>query len=110
MLSTVKLLAASALAALPLTLGIGVASAQPNTDAIVNSTCTYPQVIAALRAQDPQMAKQVEANPAMVGGLKQLVAAGPEGRRQMVNQWANVPAVQPYVGLITSVANTCNNF
>jgi hemophore-related protein len=110
MLSTVKMLVASALAAVPLTVGIGVASAQPGVEAIVNSTCTYPQVIAALRAQDPQMAKQVEANPAMVGGLKQLVASGPDGRRQMVAQWADVPVVQPYIGLINSVATTCNNF
>ncbi|MCT7657980.1 hemophore-related protein [Mycobacterium deserti] len=105
-----KLLVASALAAVPLTLGIGVASAQPAVDAIVNSTCSYPQVMAALKAQDPKMASQVSANPAMVAGLKQLVAAGPDERRRMVSQWQNVPAVQPYIGLISSVVGTCNSY
>ncbi len=105
-----KLVAAAALAALPLTLGVGVASAQPDVEVIVNSTCTYPQVMAALKAEDPQMAKQVSGNPALVGGLKNLIASGPEGRRQTVQQWQNVPVLQPYVPLITRVATSCNNY
>jgi hemophore-related protein len=66
--------------------------------------------MAALGAQSPDMAEQVSANPALVAGLQQLVASPPDGRRQMVQQWQSVPAVQPYIALITQVATTCNNY
>lgn len=40
-----------------------VASADPNEDLVVNTTCSYPQVVAALNAQDPQAAQQAQALP-----------------------------------------------
>jgi hemophore-related protein len=110
MLSTTKLIVASGGVALALTTGAGIASAQPDVELIVNSTCTYPQVMAALKAQDPRMAKQVSGNPALTAGLQQLVADSPDGRRRTVQQWQGVPALQPYIPLITSVATSCNNF
>jgi hemophore-related protein len=110
MLSTVKLLVASGGVVMALTAGAGIATAQPDVNVIVNSTCTYPQVIAALTAQDRAMAQQVTANPAMVAGLQNLIASPPDERRQMVQQWQNVPALQPYIPLITRVAGTCNKF
>jgi hemophore-related protein len=110
MFSTTKLIVASGGVALALTTGAGIASAQPDVDVIVNSTCTYPQVMAALNAQDPAMGKQVSANPALTAGLQQLVADSPDGRRRTVQQWQGVPALQPYIPLITSVATSCNNF
>lgn len=88
----------------------GVASAQPNMDSIVGSTCTYPQVMAALNAQSPDVANEVSANPVATAWLQQLVASPPEQRRQMVAQAQGVPAVQQYSGLISQVANSCNNY
>jgi hemophore-related protein len=91
-------------------LGAGVASAAPDTNAIVNSTCTYPQVMAALNAENPDVAAQVTGNPLANSWLQQLVAAPPAQRQVMVNQAQQVPAVQQYSGLIGQVANTCNNY
>jgi hemophore-related protein len=87
-----------------------VASAQPDPTAIVNSTCTYPQVIAALTALDPAAAAQLQANPIGVGYLHQLIAAGPQQRRQMINQAYNTPGAAQYADLVVNVANTCNNY
>lgn len=39
------------------TVGAGIASADPDLDLAINTTCSYPQVIAALNAQDPQFGK-----------------------------------------------------
>jgi hypothetical protein len=50
--------------ALSLTAGAGVASADPDLDPIVNTTCSYPQVMSALNAQDPGAAAQFNASPA----------------------------------------------
>src|SRR6476620_11571231 len=88
----------------------GIASGEPNADAIYNSTCTYPQVIAALNAQDPAAANQLTSNPIAVGWLQSFVASNPDGRREMATQIQGSPDFGQYAGLINSVAVSCNNF
>jgi hemophore-related protein len=110
MRSTTKLVVASGGLALLLTAGAGVASAQPVEDAIINSTCTYPQVVAALNAESPDLAQQLQEAPAATGWLKSLIAAGPEQRRVMVTQARSFPGVSEYTGVITQVAYSCSNF
>jgi hemophore-related protein len=107
---TMRLVAGSCGLALSLLAGGGIASAEPDVTPIINSTCTYPQVMAALNAEDPGAAHQVSSNPVATAWLQQLVASGPDGRRQMVKQAQGVPAVQQYTGLISQVASTCNNY
>lgn len=110
MRSTTKLVVASGGLALMLTAGAGVAAAQPVEDAIINSTCTYPQVVAALEAQSPELADQLRAAPAATAWLKGLIAASPQQRRGLVAQAKAMPGVQEYTPVITQVANTCSNF
>jgi hemophore-related protein len=88
----------------------GIASAEPNVEAIVNSTCTYPQVIAALNAQDPAAANQLTSNPIAVGWLQSFVASPPDGRRQMAKQIQGAPELEQYTVLINSVAGSCKNY
>ena len=107
---TTKLVVATSGLAMALTAGAGVASAQPVEDAIVNSPCTYPQVIAALNAQSPDLANQLEAAPAATAWLRGLIAASPQQRRQLVAQAKAMPGVEQYTGVITQVAYTCENF
>ena len=109
-MTTKLLLASGGLTAL-LAAGAGVASAQPAMDdVIVNSTCSYPQVTAALAAQDPKLAEQLQEVPAATGWLKSLIAAPPDQRRVMVAQARAFPGVQPYIPVINAVASTCQNF
>jgi len=110
MLSKVKLVVVSGGVALALSTGAGIASAQPDTSVIVNSTCTYPQVMAALNNEDPGVAAEFNAQPAAVGWLQSLVAAPPAQRARMVNQVQALPALQPYMPVIFQVASTCNNY
>jgi hemophore-related protein len=88
----------------------GIASASPDVEAIVNSTCTYPQVMAALQDQDPGAARQLSGSPMATGWLQQLVASPPEGRRAMVAQVQAYPQLGNYTGLINSVAGSCTNY
>ncbi len=92
-----------------LAVGSGIASAAPE-DAIVNSTCTYPQVMAALNAESPAAAQLVNENPMAAGWIQSLVAAPPDQRRAMIQQAQRMPAVQAYSGVISGVVNTCNNY
>ncbi|MGH3642841.1 MAG: hemophore-related protein [Mycobacterium sp.] len=96
--------------AIALAAGSGIASAAPGDEAIVNSTCTYPQVIAALTAEDPAAANQVTSSPVATGWIQSLVAAPPAKRQQLIDQVRGVPQVAQNVGLISQVANTCNNY
>jgi hemophore-related protein len=105
-----KLVSASGGLALALFAGSGIASAAPNVEAIVNSTCTYPQVMAALNVQSPDAASKIQANPMANAWLQSLIAAPPEQRRTMIQQAVAVPEVQQNAGLINQVANTCKNY
>lgn len=90
--------------------GAGIASAEPDVEAIVNSPCTYPQVIAALNAQNPGVAAQLTGNPMAVGWLQGLVNANPDGRRAMIAQIQGYPELQTYAGTINSVASSCSRY
>jgi hemophore-related protein len=96
--------------ALSLAAGAGVASADPDLDPIVNSTCTYPQWVAALNAQDPMLASAFNSMPETQAGLRQFLASPPDQRQQMAQGIASAPANQPYLPLIQQVFSTCNNY
>jgi hemophore-related protein len=107
---TTRLIFGSGGLLLSLIAGGGIASAAPDVSAIVNSTCTYPQVMAALNAQSPDAAIQLSASPAGTAWLQRLVASPPDQRQQMVAQVQRLPALQQYTGLISQVTNTCNSY
>jgi hemophore-related protein len=113
-LSLTRLAAAVAGLALSLTVGAGVASADPDLGPIVNTTCSYPQVMAALNAQDPAAAAQINSSSRAQSGLQRFLAAPPSERLEMVQQVQSSPMAQQYfgkyVGLVQQVAATCNNY
>jgi hemophore-related protein len=110
MLSTTKLVVCFAGFAFSLSAGVGIASAQPDVSAIVNSTCTYPQIMAALNDQNPEVASELNANVLSTLWLQSLVAAGPDQRAQMVQSMQDNPSLQPYVPVIYQVAGSCNKY
>ena len=95
--------------ALSLTAGTGVASAGP-LDAAVNTTCSYPQAVAALNAQSPATAQQFNASPGAQAWMRTFFTSPADQRQQMAQQVLGVPGAQQYVGLVVQIANTCNNY
>lgn len=108
--STTKLIIGTAGLLVSLMASSGLASGAPDPSPIVNSTCTYPQVMAALRAESPAVADQVEHSAIANLWLQQLIASPPDKRQQMIDQAQNWPSVQRNLPLIIQVANTCNNY
>jgi hemophore-related protein len=108
-LSLTKLAAAAGGVAFALTAGSGIASADP-LDPIINSTCNYEQVMAALNATDPAAAAQVNGAPMVQGYLRQFIASSPPQRLQIARQVQAMPSAAPYFNDIMSVANICNNY
>jgi hemophore-related protein len=92
--------------------GAGIASAAPGDAVILNSTCSYPQVIAAAKAQDPAATTALQNDPAANGFLQGLIASPPGSpeRQQKIAFVRSFPQAAQFNGLISSVANTCNNY
>ena len=105
-----NLIVAAGAAAAGLCLSGGLASAAPDYDAIANSTCSYPQVIAALNSESPATASELTSSPLATGWLQNLVAAPPEQRRVMMDQVAGFPGMAEYTGVINQVAGSCHNY
>jgi hemophore-related protein len=110
MLSKSKLVVCCAGLVLSLGAGTGIASAQPDVSAIVNSTCTYPQIMAALNDQNPAAASELNGNLLSVLWLQRLVASPPDQRAEMIQQVQDDPTLQQYIPVIFQVAGSCNRY
>ncbi|WP_179474883.1 hemophore-related protein [Mycolicibacterium vinylchloridicum] len=94
----------------------GSASADPVTEALANTTCSYPQVTAALNAEAPALAQQLNGRPDMQANIQQFLAMPVDQRqRQLAQQQAVNPQLQAMIYAqigpqITQVANTCMNY
>jgi hemophore-related protein len=96
--------------ALSLTSGGAVASADPDLGPVVNTTCTYPQAVAAMNDQAPAAAQQFSASPLAQSWLRSFLAAPADRRQRMVQQVQSLPAFQQYVGVVQQVAGVCSNY
>ena len=96
--------------ALALSAGSGIAAATPDVTAVVNTTCSYDQLIAALNAQSPDAGAQFTSSPIAVNWLQSFLASPVDQRQRMIQQVQAVPGAQAYTGLVVQVANTCKNF
>ena len=96
--------------ALSLAAAAGVASADPDLGPIVNTTCNYGQVMAALNAQNPAAAAQLTASPFAVNYLRNFLASAPSQRLQMARQIQAMPQAAPYFNDVAAGAGSCNNY
>jgi hemophore-related protein len=95
---------------LSLVAGAGIASADPGIDSAINTTCSYPQVVAALNAQSPADAAKFNQSAMAQGWLRSFLAAPPDQRAQMAQQAQGMPGAAKYMGLIGQIAGSCNNY
>jgi hemophore-related protein len=98
----------------------GPASADPISEALVTTACSYPQITAALNAQAPDLAAQLNMRPQMQTNLQAFLAMPTDQRQQQIaQQQAANPQMQALmrsvIGAkgeqeIIQVANTCMNY
>jgi hemophore-related protein len=96
--------------ALSLTAGTGIAAAEPDLGPIVNTTCSYEQVMSAANAQDPAAAAQFSGSAQSQGYLRQFLGSPPDQRQQMASMIVNTPGNQQYLGLMQQIFGSCNNY
>jgi hemophore-related protein len=109
MRSQAKVLIASGGLVLSLTAGAGIASAQ-DLGAIINTTCSYPQVLGALTAQDPVAASELTSSPMAVGIVQDFLGSDIAARQVTAQRLQSMPAAQEYIWLMLQVAGSCNSF
>jgi hemophore-related protein len=109
-LSSTRLVVAVAGLVLPLAISTGIASADPDLGPLLNTTCTYPQAVAALNAQNPAAAQQFARAPVVQGWLRSFLNAPVDQRQQMIDQVSASPKAQQLEGLALQIANTCMNY
>jgi hemophore-related protein len=101
--------------ALSLTAGASVAAADPDLGPIINTTCSYSQVVSALNAQTPDAAAQLNGSPSAQAALRGFLDSSPDQRRQILQELeGRYPQSQQYIpfyaGFAVQVANTCSNY
>jgi len=109
-LSLTRIAVAAGSLALSLSAGAGLASADPDLGPIINTTCNYSQVSAALNAENPAAAAEFNASPVAQTWLRSFLSSPPDKRQRIANQIQAMPEAQEYMGTITQVAGSCNNY
>lgn len=98
----------AAVGAVSLSLGVGAGVA--NADPVIDTTCSYGQVIAALNATNPTLASKFAANPVAGGMLANFLASPPAERQRLASNFAQTDWGQKYFGAMSSIAGVCNNY
>lgn len=102
----------------------GVASAEPGDGPLIQTTCSYPQLEAALQVEDPELSARLAQNPDAQAKLQAFIALPVDQRKQRVQQklaenpqWQakidakrNTPEGQEKVALAERIADTCHNY
>jgi hemophore-related protein len=96
--------------AVAIPLSTGVASAQPDMGAIINTTCSYEQVMSALNDQRPDLASQFAKQRAGQSAVRSFLAASVPQRQATVAMLQGNPTAQAYFGPISQIAGTCNTY
>lgn len=109
-LSLTSLAVAVGGAALALGAGAGVASADTDLGPMIHTTCTYPQAVAALNAENPGAAALFTGSPQTQAFLHQFIDSTPDQRLQLAHQVQASPVAQPYFPVIQQMFTTCNNY
>jgi hemophore-related protein len=92
--------------------GLGTASAQADLTALINTTCSYDQLVAALSTEAPDLARQLNAYPMAQARLQQFLALPVDEREQMAQSaLATNPQLQQQNGeVLVQVTSTCGNY
>jgi hemophore-related protein len=109
-LSSIKAVVAVGCLVLLFTAGAGIASASPGLGPIINTTCDFWQIRAAMNAQSPQIAAQFMNSPAEQSWLHDFLASPPATRHLMIEKAQTSPVEQPYLSAIQQAATICMDY
>jgi hemophore-related protein len=96
--------------ALSLTAGAGVASADPDVSAMVNTTCTYDQAMRALHAENPMAAQYMDQSPPNQQFLQQFMASTPDQRMNLLRAIQHNQGADQALPIFRQMMTDCKNY
>ena len=109
-LSLTGLATAAAGVALSLAAAAGVASAQPEFEPMINTTCSYDQAMAAVHAENPTAAQYLDSSPPNLEFLRVFIGSSPDERRNLIAQVQNNPGAAQAFPVIQQMFASCQNY
>ncbi|WP_327113270.1 hemophore-related protein [Nocardia sp. NBC_01730] len=100
------------------------ASAQPGPGALLETTCSFAQIDAAVHAQFPEFAARLDANPDRKAKLQEFLNLPVDQRKQRAQEFLDThpdakrkfeerrdsPQAQERIQNLRTVADTCHNY
>jgi hemophore-related protein len=109
-----SLLTGAAVAAFALAIEVlsetGIATADPDYSALINTTCSYEQVIGAVRAQNPAAAAFLDSRLDQQDAFRAYFAQPPASRANIVAQNKANPAAQQVLDVAQGAVAVCHNY
>ena len=97
--------------AVALAAAIGPAWADPTLDAAVNTTCTYPQVQAAINAESPEVADKFNGSPVAQSWIQKFLDASRSKRQKMIEKAEKRTEATPgSMAVVARILNNCTNY
>jgi hemophore-related protein len=101
-----------------------VASADPGDGPLIETTCSYAQLMAALQVEAPAASARLAEHPDAQAKLQQFVALPVDQRKQRLQQFLdrnpdvranidqkrNTPEGQAKIQMLAGIAATCHNY
>ncbi|MGX9216125.1 hemophore-related protein [Mycobacteroides abscessus subsp. abscessus] len=109
-LSLTKTIAAVGGITMALSAGAILASADPVTDEMVNSTCTYEQANAALHAENPMAAEYFDASPPNQQFMREFLSSPKDKRVSMINQVKGNQGIEYVIPVFQQMVRSCHKY
>jgi hemophore-related protein len=104
--------------------GAGIASADPGDGPLIETTCSYPQLVAALQVEAPEASARLAERPEAQAKLQQFVALPVDQRKQRLQEFLDrnpdvrakidqkraTPEGQTKMQMLAGLAATCHNY
>lgn len=88
----------------------GVAAADPDYSALIDTTCSYDQAMTALRARNPAAAQFLDGRPDQQEWFRIYFAQSRDGRADMIDKNKANPAAQQVLLVAQDVTSTCQSY
>lgn len=96
--------------ALSLTAGVGIAAAEPDVSALVDSPCSFDQAMAAVRTENPLAAQYLDKYPANIEFIRVFLGSPRDERVNLLNQIKNNPGADVALPVFRQMLTSCTKY
>ncbi|AWT51368.1 hemophore-related protein [Mycolicibacterium smegmatis] len=95
---------------LSLTAGTGLAGAEPDVSALVDSPCSFDQAMTAVRTENPLAAQYLDKYPANIEFIRVFLGSPRDERVNLLNQIKNNPGADVAFPVFRQMLTSCTKY